>query len=170
MDMYTFVCQFAQSCQSRRYIVLWFVYKVHVKLVCSMGKWILEHLLTFHVFTTFICMPLCAMIHSISPTDQVALRGEGLEPSSRVFFTQSSLRISNEHSETSAPSANFRGLMDPVSVYREIFLFLCGEWYGFSLCEHKQCPLLRSLTYIVGTCTSFITGTLHTTAMISMHG
>ena len=49
------------------------------------------------------------------PTDQVTLRGEGIEPKSRVFFVGSSLRICNEVLELDAPSVNFRGLMDPVS-------------------------------------------------------
>ena len=67
-----------------------------------------------HIYS---CKPLCTCYYPpLFPTDQVALREEGLEQTSRVFFTQSSLRISNEHSETSAPSANFRGLMDPVSI------------------------------------------------------
>ena len=51
----------------------------------------------------------------MNPTDQVALRGEGIEQHSRVFFTQTSLRISRDSTQSDAPSANFRGLMDPVS-------------------------------------------------------
>ena len=49
-------------------------------------------------------------------TDQVALRGEGIEPKSRVFFTESTLRVPNSLLESAdVPSVNFRGLMDQVS-------------------------------------------------------
>lgn len=43
------------------------------------------------------------------------MRGEGIEPTSRVFFVESTIRVGNNMSELDAPSVNFRDLMDPVS-------------------------------------------------------
>ena len=44
----------------------------------------------------------------------MALREEGIEPTSRVFFKESSLRVSSHMLDSDVPSVNFRGLMDPV--------------------------------------------------------
>ena len=50
----------------------------------------------------------------VQHADQVALREEGIESTSRVFFMESCHRVSNLLLESDVPSVNFRGLMDPV--------------------------------------------------------
>ena len=55
------------------------------------------------------------IFYCLWPTaDQVALREEGIEPTSRVFFMDSSHRVSRHLLDSDVPSVNFRGLMDPV--------------------------------------------------------
>lgn len=58
---------------------------------------------------------LLSVLIFFNPTDQVAIRGEGIEPKSRVFFVESTFRVGNNLLELDVPSVNFRGLMDPVS-------------------------------------------------------
>ena len=45
----------------------------------------------------------------------MALRKEGIKPNSRVFFSESRVRVPSRSSQSDAPSVNYRGLMDPVS-------------------------------------------------------
>ena len=49
----------------------------------------------------------------IIPTDQVNSRREGATRDSRVFFIDSARRVNQQLLESTVPSVNFRGLMDP---------------------------------------------------------
>lgn len=72
----------------------------------------------------------------MSHADQVALRGEGIGPTSRVFFIDSSLRVSSHMLESDVPSVNFRGLMDPVCHEQQqrslVNVHLMLLWYPYT--------------------------------------
>ena len=62
----------------------------------------------------------------------MALREEGIELTSRVFFSESSRRVSSHMLDSDVPSVNFRGLMDPVcSQYPAIILLAKYYYYTY---------------------------------------
>ena len=62
--------------------------------------WIILSVYTFYIF------------HLLLP-DQVTDRREGTTRESRVFFIDSTRRVNQQLLESTVPSVNFRGLMDP---------------------------------------------------------
>ena len=66
----------------------------------------------------YIILPHLPLSLSLSPslpasTDQVQSRREGATRESRVFFIDSTRRVNQHLLESTVPSVNFRGLMDP---------------------------------------------------------
>ena len=69
--------------------------------------------------------------------DQVALREEGIELTSRVFFSESSRRVSSNMLDSDVPSVNFRGLMDPVRSQYPAVILLAKYYYIPTIMLHQ---------------------------------
>ncbi len=70
-------------------------------------------------YTVSVCVCVCVCPNywavDCPPTDQVAIRDEGISDESRVYFIDSARKMNRQLFASQVPSVNFRGLMDPVS-------------------------------------------------------